>query len=133
MTLENHTCGKCGIEFAAPDKWWAERRKNHDTWYCPNGHSRSFIGETKEDALRRERDLLTQRLAQKDDEIAGERRRTEAAREATAKAERKLKRVQKGVCPCCTRSFTNLARHMATKHPDTKPKLIAKKVRHDPQ
>jgi hypothetical protein len=26
-------------------------------------------------------------------------------------------RVGHGVCPCCTRSFQNLARHMASEHP----------------
>lgn len=29
-----------------------------------------------------------------------------------------IDRVGKGVCPCCKRSFTNLRRHMTTKHPD---------------
>jgi len=28
------------------------------------------------------------------------------------------KRVTNGVCPCCHRSFQNLRRHMATKHPN---------------
>lgn len=28
------------------------------------------------------------------------------------------KRIANGVCPCCTRSFTNLRRHMATMHPE---------------
>lgn len=27
-------------------------------------------------------------------------------------------RIANGVCPCCDRSFTNLQRHMASKHPD---------------
>jgi hypothetical protein len=26
--------------------------------------------------------------------------------------------VANGVCPCCNRTFQNLARHMAGKHPD---------------
>lgn len=33
---------------------------------------------------------------------------------------RKLSRVQRGVCPCCKRSFSNLARHMEKKHPEKK-------------
>ena len=33
-------------------------------------------------------------------------------------AERELQRVEHGVCPCCKRSFSALARHMATKHPE---------------
>lgn len=27
-------------------------------------------------------------------------------------------RIGKGVCPCCNRTFVELARHIATKHPD---------------
>jgi hypothetical protein len=27
-------------------------------------------------------------------------------------------RIGNGVCPCCNRSFTNLRRHMTTKHPE---------------
>ena len=34
------------------------------------------------------------------------------------KIEKQLKRIHKGVCPCCNRSFTNLKRHMETKHPE---------------
>jgi hypothetical protein len=30
------------------------------------------------------------------------------------------KRVAAGVCPCCNRSFKDLARHMAGQHPDYK-------------
>ena len=28
------------------------------------------------------------------------------------------RRVGNGVCPCCNRTFKNLADHMTTKHPD---------------
>lgn len=39
------------------------------TFYCPNGHSLTF-GDTELDKLRRERDRLAQRVAEKDDAIA---------------------------------------------------------------
>lgn len=29
-----------------------------------------------------------------------------------------LRRIAAGVCPCCRRSFTDLARHMSSQHPD---------------
>ncbi len=34
------------------------------------------------------------------------------------KLSRQLKRVNKGVCPCCNRTFVNLANHMKTTHPE---------------
>lgn len=38
------------------------------------------------------------------------------AERAVKKAQNKLKRVERGVCPECNRTFNNLARHMACKH-----------------
>jgi hypothetical protein len=56
---------------------------------------------------------LKQRVARLDKELV-------AQRGQTTKARNQLERVGNGVCPCCTRSFTNLRRHMATKHPGFK-------------
>jgi len=42
------------------------------------------------------------------------------AGKAKAAAARLQKRVANGVCPCCTRSFANLRRHMETTHPEYK-------------
>ncbi len=110
--METCTCANCGIVFGMPDYYVQKRREDGVGFYCPNGHNLSY-GKSELDNLRRERDRLKQQMAQKEDE----------AREALAgevaerkKIERKLKRVQKGVCPHCTRSFQNLAAHMATKH-----------------
>ena len=65
--------------------------------------------ETSErEKLRRERDQLKQQLAYKDDEIAAK------GKQLT----RLQKRIHAGVCPCCNRTFTNVARHMKTKHPN---------------
>lgn len=63
-------------------------------------------------------DLLKQRLAERDDRI------NELVYEsavAHAEAERLATRANHGVCPCCKRTFSQLARHMKTKHPDFKP------------
>jgi hypothetical protein len=41
---------------------------------------------------------------------------------AQKKSEAELRRIQKrtaaGVCPCCNRTFQQLARHMKTRHPE---------------
>lgn len=50
-------------------------------------------------------------------EILREQQARNAVEAEAAKARRKLKRVQNGVCPCCNRSFWNLERHMKSKHP----------------
>ena len=61
------------------------------------------------------------------DPVTDEQRAEDEAREALAReakaisAKRRIeKRIHAGVCPCCNRSFPNLQRHMAAKHPDGK-------------
>ena len=107
-------CCTCGLSFVVPISWKEHRVKQRNTFWCPNGHLQSFIGRTEEQRLR--------------DELAHERHRREQAeagrdhaehrRRGTLGALRKTqKRIKNGVCPCCHRTFGNVARHMATQHP----------------
>lgn len=117
-------CYKCEVEFWLNDEFYrvAKQRAEAMSWYCPNGHSQVFTArESEADQLRRERDRLVQRLAQKDDEIANRERAREAAERRVSAARGQItklkKRASNGICPCCNRTFANLARHMGTKHP----------------
>lgn len=88
----------------------------HRAWYCTIcGTRRVFTGELLADKLRRERDAAVQReetiRKQRDDA------KRSLAKEQRSKARLK-KRVAAGVCPCCHRTVSQMARHMATKHPD---------------
>lgn len=110
-------CAECGIEFAAPSSYVKNRREDHKSFFCPNGHSLSYKGKSEVDRLRellasKERDIEWQRSC---------RERAEKYASAMKGQVTKIKnRVGNGVCPCCNRSFTNLQRHMHTKHPDFK-------------
>ena len=119
--LEQQDCITCGCIFGVPGGFTTQRRKDKKTFYCPNGHTMSYT-ESEEDKLRRERDRLTQRLAQKDDEIKDLENRRRAAFGQVTKLR---KRIGNGVCPCCTRSFANLHRHMKTEHPNFKTEAVA--------
>lgn len=122
VRLEAMTCGQCGVTFAMPDTMRRERIADRQTFYCPNGHPRAFCGETEAERLRRE--LETEKAARR----RAEELRLASLKEAehNAREWRKTKtrlrnlreRTKNGVCPCCNRSFTQLARHIATKHPD---------------
>lgn len=35
-------CAECGITFAVPEVWRAEKALTGDAWYCPNGHCRCW-------------------------------------------------------------------------------------------
>lgn len=107
-------CGECGIEFGVPDHFYKERKENGTGWCCPNGHNRVFR-ESDVTKLERERNILKQQNARLADEAA-------AAISAREKSERESKRLKKrisaGTCPCCNRTFSNMAAHMKTQHPE---------------
>lgn len=118
--VESLTCGNCGMVFWVAQHWLKEKRDTGGEFHCPNGHTRVFK-ESETDRLRKQ-------LAAKEEELARERTRSEQ-KDRTNAALRgqvtKIKtRVQHGVCPCCNRTFQQLARHMATKHPDWKGQEI---------
>lgn len=118
------TCctSSCGIVFAVPADWDRLRRNDHTSFYCPNGHRQHYTGESNEERLKRE---LAQ--AEHNATFYKERREAEAAahqhtRNSLAVTKGHMTRIKKrvagGVCPCCTRTFQNLARHMEGQHPD---------------
>src|SRR5713101_5543499 len=113
------TCGECGIRFFVPHNWLKQRRDEGGGYTCPNGHGRIFR-ESATDIIRRERDGLKQEMARLVEEAERERRwRHQSERRVSAargQITRLKNRAAAGVCPCCNRTFVNLARHMGTKH-----------------
>lgn len=120
LTYEDESCPNCGVRFGVPYGFKIKRQEDKAIFYCPNGHSICYAVSTAE-KLRRENERLIQRLAEKDDAIKYQQKlREETERKLVATrgvVTRIRKRVSHGVCPCCNRTFGDLARHMATKHP----------------
>ncbi len=108
-TLETEECCNCSILFAMPVAMMKRLRQDGGSFYCPNGHSQHYT--------KTENQKLREQLEATQKNLTSARCETMAERQAREVAEKKLKRVGKGVCPCCRRSFTNLRRHIATKHP----------------
>ena len=98
------------------------RGPNGIHFFCAYGHSQHYAwGESELEKMRRERDRLAQQIAERNDAL-------KIARDAREHAENQLRgtrgaltriknRVAHGVCPCCKRTFGDLARHMASQHP----------------
>lgn len=124
------TCPRvgCGLTFGVPIAWTARRREDHATFYCPNGHSMSYTGENDAEKAKRLTDQLTRERAAHDQTVARWRERTDSAERrlsATRGVVTRIKnRVGKGVCPCCNRTFGDLARHMAGQHPTWTPEDV---------
>lgn len=116
--LQYVICGTCGVAHALPKTMYDNCARQGGFWSCPNGHRRGWHEGSEKTEIKRLQD-----------EIANEKKRREAAlsraNEATAalaKAEKSLarhkKRTAAGTCPCCKRTFQQLARHMTNKHPE---------------
>lgn len=122
VILQQLTCGTCGVVYGLSSKFRSERRNDHQTFYCPNGHTQWYPGETEAEKLKKQLDNAQKRLewAEQGRKVADERAAT-AKRSAAAykgKLTHVRKRIACGVCPCCRRIFENLHRHMTTQHPD---------------
>lgn len=110
VTLTTVDCGECGGSYAINERYRRQCQDYGKSWtcpYCKTGWGFSGNGELEKTraALAAEQERTKRALARENEERA-----------AKDKLARKLKRVGKGVCPDCNRSFQNLARHMACKH-----------------
>ena len=113
--LTTMDCGKCGGTFALNERFRLEREENGGSWYCPYCRTSWRYTESENDKLRRQLKNAEKRAewARQDAKHAENRRRAAAGQLTKIK-----RRVSRGVCPCCNRTFENLAKHMESKHPD---------------
>jgi len=114
----------CGIALAIPENLYRNAHERGTHVYCPIGHEFWWFeteadrqcrrAEEAEGAARR----AHERAQAEADLRADTERRLSAQKGATTKAR---KRAAAALCPCCNRSFVQLRRHLATKHPDYNP------------
>ena len=109
FSIEEVECCQCGHTIFMTEEFATNRRRDHRKWYCTScGTNQHWPGESDIDKIRRERDAYKER----EETIR-------ANLEATEKKMARLKkRVTHGVCPCCSRTFKQLAAHMKLKHPE---------------
>ena len=115
--LSTETCYSCGIVFAVPHYFKVKRLEDRQSFWCPNGHAQAYCKSSLEK-------LRAEMQAKIDAEASRAefwRRDSEQLKKTLTETRSKLTRTQKrvgnGVCPCCKRSFTDLHRHMKSKHP----------------
>lgn len=115
------SCYTCGIRYAIPTSLYRSAHRYHagtaNGWWlcCPLGHTWGYTGESEEEKLRRQLRVERDRSGR----LASDLDQTKASLRAQKGATTRIRRrVANGVCPCCNRSFKDLARHMESKHPD---------------
>lgn len=132
LTMVTEVCCKCRVTFAMPESWRDHYRKTHEDFYCPAGHGQHYLAESVEETLRKRLAQAQTSIEHKDAALRDSHKRVDAKIEQIRHVEAQrngykgaLKcakvRARAGVCPCCTRTFSNIVRHMATKHPDQIP------------
>lgn len=122
-TLTVINCGECGGIYALNERYRRKKQEVGESWTCPYckcgwGYSNSSENERLKRELQQEQER-TLRERQRHDQTKAELRETERRRRAEKGAKTKLKkRVAHGVCPCCNRTFKQLAAHMSAMHPE---------------
>lgn len=114
-TLYLETCPTCHVLHGIPLSLRQRALDNPGkSVYCPNGHSWYFTGKSEADRLREQLNAV-----RSDANHQRERRQRLERRLIAAKGQqtRLRRRIAAGVCPCCKRTFQDLARHMAGQHP----------------
>lgn len=115
------TCFRCGVVFGMPQTLWSTVYNDGSDFWCPNGHKQAYC-ESQVDRLKKELEAEQNKTknAKKRIEWAKQDLKIEQNSHRATKGHltRQKKRIAGGVCPCCKRSFKQLARHMKTKHPN---------------
>lgn len=113
----------CGMRYAIPKTLYDFVHRQHENnqtqtdIYCPLGHKWSFAGESALTKERKRIERLERQVANRDEDLRAERASHSATKGLLTK---ERKRAARGVCPHpdCHRSFVDVAKHVATKHPE---------------
>lgn len=123
-TLEVISCAGCGTAFGVQPDVVKRRRDDHKTFYCPNGHSNFFPGESELEKTQRMLTNARERARYAESSATAARDQARAAERSKAALRGHLTRarnkVAAGNCPVpdCGQHFANVREHMKHKHPD---------------
>lgn len=123
VTIVPIACGECGLHFGIDSTYLDRLKEKHETFYCPKGHSRWFPpGSSDNEKLQKQLEAKERAAELERQKFERERRLREhykrSAQTYRGHLTRVRKRVGNGVCPCCGRTFKQLAEHMQSKHPE---------------
>lgn len=119
--LKEIECGTCGVIHAIPETMFDTCYKEGGYWHCPNGHRRGYSDGSIYKQLEKEK-KRREWAEQNAKNISEELREKEKSLSAQKGVNTRLKnRAKAGVCPCCNRTFKQLAAHMKNKHPSFDP------------
>lgn len=113
IALETEECCSCGVLFAMPASLRQKLNREGGTFYCPNGHGQHYT-EPEVQVLKRELQKAQNRANTLEYQLNGTLGDLAEKKKELRRAKR---RANAGLCPYCRRHFTNMERHIHTKHP----------------
>jgi coenzyme F420-reducing hydrogenase beta subunit len=119
-------CASCGIAWAVPKHYLVTKQEEggRGVVYCPNGHTNVWDKSPRvrelELKLEQSNKLRTYADQARDRALDLAEKRKKHLTVTKGKLTKLKNRVGNGVCPCCNRSFVNMAEHMKKQHPDFK-------------
>ena len=121
LAIERVDCANCGLTFGVSAEFIRKRRDDHVGFWCPNGHSNYYPQQNETERLREQlaqTERINAAITADLQSVCAERDHHWTERKKVNTRMRHLKeRVKHGVCPCCHRTFKQLARHITSKHP----------------
>jgi hypothetical protein len=112
----------CGHTTALPQDTITERRRDHENMWCGTCGHKNHFPQQSDIERQRARAARAERLQKSAEEDRARARDAASRADYRARAykgvvTKQRKRSAAGVCPCCNRTFEQLARHMKSKHP----------------
>lgn len=122
VTMVTEECCNCHMLFAVTTDFQRDRTEDHKYFFCPNGHQQHYTGKTEAQEQKERADRLAAQVERANRRAANAQEDARAAHASLVTTKGHLTRAKKraahGVCPCCSRTFANVARHVAGQHPD---------------
>jgi predicted Zn-ribbon and HTH transcriptional regulator len=118
LDLEPTDCINCGVWFAVPSRLLKAQQRDGKDFYCPNGHPMVYRDSEIAWAKRHAAEAQAEAAQLRALKVQLENDLLDQAREIKT-LKRARNRLHAGVCDQCQRTFSNLQRHMADKHPTT--------------
>jgi hypothetical protein len=121
----------CGIAVAIPENLMTyARRHKGKAVYCPLGHEFVYGNSVEEQlADEKRRHRATRDLLEAEEAARRSEERSHAQTRGQLRKTRERAKV--GVCPVCHRTISQMARHMASKHPDFDPADVTHDHEHE--
>lgn len=122
-TLVSISCGNCGGVYAIGERYHQKAREEGTAWNCPYcriGWGFTNRGENAE--LKRKLAQAQTTIEHKEADMQHVRQQRDhaeySARTLRGVVTKTKKRIGRGICPCCNRTFSQLADHMQSQHPE---------------